>query len=156
MKTIKLTQNFDAFVDDDLFEQLNRFTWYYHKQGYAVTNVKIEGSYKSIPMHKMILPLTTFITDHINKDKLWNSRFNLRIVTKRANSLNNKASGAYLDNRSGRYQVSVAGNDIGTFDTKEEAECVAREERKQLLIAELSLTRCYNLHLTDEQFFIVL
>lgn len=83
MKKIKLTQGFEAIVDDSDFEWLSQWKWFYEK-GYAKTWIK--G--KRILMHRWILsPAKYFVTDHINFNKLDNREKNLRIVTRAENNI---------------------------------------------------------------------
>lgn len=94
MKEIELTQGKVALVDDDDFELLNQWKWYYH-HGYAVRKCKE----KMIFMHRIILKTPVgFDTDHINCKKLDNRRSNLRMCTKSQNQAN-KGIGA--SNKSG-------------------------------------------------------
>lgn len=81
MKKIKLS-NSDrvTLVDDEDYEYLNHFTWHVNKGGYVKTNTIINGVWKIVSMHRIILNLTdvAIYTDHINHDKLDNRRCNLR------------------------------------------------------------------------------
>lgn len=94
MKTIKLTQNKFALVDDEDFEWLNQWKWYY-SNGYAMRKPHIRGSkpYRSdiIQMHRLVnkTPIK-FQTDHINRNPLDNRKCNLRTVTLQKNHFNMK------------------------------------------------------------------
>lgn len=93
MKVITLTQNKVTIVDDENYEQLNRFKWVAHKRDktfYAVRHPFGEGD-KLIYMHREIIGIPKNMeTDHINGDGLDNRKENLRIVTKRQNQQNQK------------------------------------------------------------------
>ncbi len=82
MREIQLTQNKVAVVDDENFEFLNRWKWYYHK-GYAVRK------HTSISMHRTVLntPVNKD-TDHINRDTLDNRLVNLRVCNESENQHN--------------------------------------------------------------------
>ena len=85
MKEIRLSKNKFALVDDEDFEWLNKYKWYFNGH-YAVRHIltnKVEF------MHRIILntPKNKF-TDHINKNKLDNRRINLRIASKSQNRVN--------------------------------------------------------------------
>jgi len=90
MKLIPLTQGKFAQVDNNDYEWLMEFTWHINKGGYAKTNMVINGIWKKISMHRMILNLTdsSILTDHINHNKLCNCRYNLRTCTHSGNMKN--------------------------------------------------------------------
>jgi len=93
MKRIELTQEKYTLVDDDNFEYLNQWKWYFNV-GYAV-----RGYPKRILMHRVILNTPdNMLSDHINRDKLDNRRSNLRIVNQSLNNFNTKVR---VDNKSG-------------------------------------------------------
>lgn len=146
MKTIKLTQNKFAFVDDKDFDWLNQWKWCYIKTkqglGYVRTHEHITN--KGLFMHRVIMgnPINKQI-DHINGNRLDNRRCNLRICTRSQNNMNrikiiNKHGfkGIYFQKRikgkkSNRKtifnhwyaQISINGKRIklGSFATKEDA-----------------------------------
>ena len=93
MRKIELTKGKYALVDDDDFEYLNQWKWYFNA-GYAV-----RGCPKRILMHRVILNTpNNMISDHINRDKLDNRRSNLRVATPSLNNFNTKTR---IDNKSG-------------------------------------------------------
>lgn len=75
-----------AFVDDEDFERVMRYKWYYNN-GYAVRS--IEGGRKKLRLHRLILdaPNDMFV-DHIDGNKLNNCKSNLRLCTKSENGKN--------------------------------------------------------------------
>lgn len=90
MKEIKLTRGKFALVDDESYEELSRYKWHYSQQGYAA-----RGNYKDkkrsiVMMHWHIVgkPEKGYCTDHIDRDKLNNTKANLRIVTISQNGMN--------------------------------------------------------------------
>ncbi len=100
MKKISLLQKYArvyALVDDDNFEELNKYRWYYKSKpighnpgGYAYRNgLKSLGERGMIWMHQSILRAEHGMeVDHIDGDKLNNQRGNLRAVTKSQNNQN--------------------------------------------------------------------
>ncbi len=99
MKTIPLTQNKVAIVDDEDYERLIEYKWYAHFDGsnfYARRSERPHGKknivkIKTIPMHRMILTtVPSSQIDHINGNTLDNRRENLRAVSIRENTQNRK------------------------------------------------------------------
>lgn len=102
MKTIKLTQGFVTLVDDEDYEKLSTYPWFY-KDGYAATNT---GTYKrsTLRMHQILRPvLPPFFVDHENRNTLDNQKHNLRVVTASLNGQNVMRK----DNTSGFKGVSL-------------------------------------------------
>ena len=70
MKEIKLTQGKVAIVDDTDYEKVKFFKWCASKDNrtyYAVSLEKINGKWKRVKMHRLILGLKRFdgiIVDH--------------------------------------------------------------------------------------------
>lgn len=100
MKTIELSQNKTAIVDDADYEWLSQWKWHYLKNkngiGYAVRKI---GDYKGdkpkwtrFIMHREIMrPPANMEIDHINGNTVDNRRSNLRIVTRKQNRQNSRA-----------------------------------------------------------------
>src|SRR3990167_9749261 len=95
MKIIRLNKGQSAIVDDDVFDYLNQWKWYFNNQGYAVRRPYIKGSGRknqkcmTIHMHRLVNNTPNGMqTDHINRNKLDNRRENLRNVTDQQNKFN--------------------------------------------------------------------
>jgi hypothetical protein len=94
MKTISLTDNHVALVDDDLFEHLNQWNWRAVKDGntiYVKRNFRIGSHVKTIQMHRLIMELSHGDgkqVDHIDGNGLNNQKANLRICTNSQNHAN--------------------------------------------------------------------
>jgi hypothetical protein len=89
-----------TIVDDEDFEKLNQYKWYYDNQGYAHRRFYYKDKKsRIIGMHRVIMgdPKGKLI-DHINMDGLDNRKSNLRICGKRENSIN---IGLRKNNKSG-------------------------------------------------------
>lgn len=133
-KQILLTHGKFALVDDRDYEYLSQFKWHYDSRGYATRNTTVGGREITIRMHRVILGLTSADNcqaDHVDGNRLNNTRSNLRIATKTEN-LRNKAmhknnttgyKGVYC--RRGRYRahIQTEGRNIhiGTYNTPEAA-----------------------------------
>lgn len=85
MKTIPLFGCDDvAMVDDDAFQTLSKFKWHKHSCGYAARGQWVPSLKKTtaILMHRSVLtPPKGFVVDHIDQNKLNNTRANLRVCT---------------------------------------------------------------------------
>lgn len=96
MKEIQLTQNKFALVDDEDFEEINKYKWFAIKNKntyYAERYNKSETGPKHIKMHRQILNITDskILGDHINMNGLDNQKSNLRIANKTQNGSNRKS-----------------------------------------------------------------
>jgi hypothetical protein len=91
MKEILLTQGKVALVDDEDFDRVNQYKWYYNAyKGYATTNITVgPGKQKGIYMHRLIANTPSgMLTDHRDLDKLNNQKSNLRTCTSTQNCRN--------------------------------------------------------------------
>lgn len=85
MKQIPLTQGKFALVDDEDFEFLMQWKWHFER-GYSCNK-----SEKKIYMHNLINKTPTKMqTDHIDGNKLNNTKENLRTCSASQNSMNSK------------------------------------------------------------------
>jgi hypothetical protein len=97
---IPLTRGKFALVDDADYPTLSQYRWLYHSSGYAVRAEYVNGKRRFIPMHREIMGAQRGqIVDHIDTDRLNNTRSNLRFVTANQNmwnrSPNEKNSSSY-------------------------------------------------------------
>ena len=94
MKTIVLTQNKVALVDDGDFDELSNFNWYAQRIGntfYAVRMLSYAGGIKRkvMYMHRQILGEPQGgVIDHVNHNGLDNRHVNLRVCTHSENHMN--------------------------------------------------------------------
>lgn len=131
--------NYIALVDDEDYERVVAYTWYLlieERRLRATTKQKVNGIWKTLHMHRLILKLEygdRKIIDHINGNGLDNRKVNLRFVTVRGNALNSDRSRrAKLIERHGkrwRLRPWVNGErlNLGYFDTEEEAQKALQE-----------------------------
>lgn len=130
-KSIPLTQGKFAIVDDEDFEELNKYKWYFY-HGYAART--LWPSRKNIYMHRNIIYVDSGMEiDHKNGNKLDNRRLNLRIATHSQNSKNQRIpknntsgfKGVTLNKRDGNWtsQIKVDGKHIflGNYVLAEDA-----------------------------------
>ena len=137
MKKIPLSQGKFALVDDEDFEELNKYKWTAYGARdtfYAYRNPSINNGRKSIFMHRQIMNTPEGMqTDHADRNGINNQRKNLRIVTNSQNQMNkkrqsNNSSGFMgVDFHSGtkkyRARINKKGKQIhlGIFNTAKEA-----------------------------------
>ena len=117
MKKIKLSQGKFALVDDEDFENLNKYKWFAnfrHTSYYAGRHPK-GNNRKLIIMHRDILnPPAHLLVDHIDGNGLNNQKSNLRIVTCRVNLQNRHHK------KTSRYSSHFVGvyNDVAVYRKK--------------------------------------
>jgi len=135
MKLIQLTKGQFAQVDDDDFEELNKYKWSACLciNGYrAVRNIPIHGRQKTLLLHRAITNAQDGqIVDHRDGNHLNNQRSNLRFCTLSQNQHNRKINsnnstgykGIYPSKKGYRAQIYLNGKQIylGTRSTPEEA-----------------------------------
>jgi len=88
MKLLPLSGGKFSKINDDMFDQLIKFSWTSYKHGnnyYAQTTINKH----TVQLHRMIIcPPSNFVIDHIDGDGLNNQRENLRAVSHRVNLQN--------------------------------------------------------------------
>jgi hypothetical protein len=125
VKTIQLTQDKVAFVDDEDFESLNVFKWYAHKYKhtyYAQRAIRVGDRQRIIKMHRVILDLQNKYpwVDHEDGNGLNNQRCNLRVATYLQNQMNKRKKancssifkGVSWHLRTGKYQTRIAAGEL--------------------------------------------
>lgn len=104
MKEIQLTQGQVALVDDEDYEELNKYKWQAHKHRntwYATRTIRRKADPAAFQMHRQILGLVKgdgVEVDHIDGNGLNNTKQNLRIATNAENARN---AGIGIRNTSG-------------------------------------------------------
>lgn len=155
MKKIQLTKNKFALVDNEDYEWINQFKWYFSDTGYAVKRVWINKDwknpiFKTIRMHRLINNTPTgFETDHINRNKLDNGRANLRTASHAQNTINANIrndntsgfKGVYWNKEHKKYSVRIVSNKkllhLGYFSDFKEA-IQARKEAEKIYYKEFA------------------
>ena len=139
MKHIPLTKGQFALVDDEDFEQLNKYTWFAYKTKYggfsAIRNARTaDGRKTTIKMHRQIMnaPLGMDV-DHRNHTTLDNQKHNLRICTRQQNLRNSNPrkncssqfKGVARHKGTGKWRAYVNFDgkqcNLGLFETEAEA-----------------------------------
>lgn len=130
MKFIELTQGKKAIVDDEDFNQFNKYNWYFNS-GYAVRKASKSSKFR---LHREIMQAPKGLeVDHINGDGLDNRKVNLRVCTHQENLRNKKMSkknksgfkGVTWNIRLQHWRASIRLNSVdnylGHFNNKIEA-----------------------------------
>jgi hypothetical protein len=145
VKKIPLTQGKFALVDEEDYEYLMQWKWYYAK-GYAV-RMGSQPKRVAILMHRIVLERMGFkdfeSSDHINRQRFDNRRANLRPVSLEQNNMNR---GKQKNNTSGymgvswhkqgkkwrvRFRADGKYRSLGLFDDKKEAALAYNEAAKK-------------------------
>lgn len=93
MKRIPLTRGRFALVDDGDYERLSARKWCCTADLYAVTS-DLENKGKKLRMHRVVLDAPAGVdVDHIDGDRLNNTRENLRLCDDFTNQANRKSAG---------------------------------------------------------------
>jgi hypothetical protein len=148
MKTIKLTRDYEVMVDDEDYEYLSQQKWYISR-GYAVGN-----GWKK--MHRLILKANDGeIVDHIDRNKLNNTKSNLRIVNSTENAHNQEKRIGTLNTYKGVYYVRkkkvwqsrcrIYGNDFFLGYYKSEIAAAYAYNKKAKELSEYALLNDFNL-----------
>jgi hypothetical protein len=93
MKKIPLTKGKLAIVDDEDYEYLNVNKWYCSTTGYATRATRRDHNHKQkrIMMHREIIKAPVDVqVDHIDGNRLNNTKENLRLVTRQQNQMNRR------------------------------------------------------------------
>lgn len=144
MKEISLNNGFFAKVDDNLFDDLNKFVWRSLNDTYARMFVMSDGVRKTVLMHRYILNVTdpSIKIDHIDGDGFNNCIHNLRVCSHQQNMQNhnrlfkNNTSGyrgVSFHKKTNKWRATIKGfKHIGLFDTAEEAALAFDNKAKEL------------------------
>lgn len=149
MKTIMLTQNKCAIVDDEMLPILKKIKWCAarndHRNFYGMCSMrKPDGTITTDRLHHFVAghPIFGFQVDHIDGDGLNNQRSNLRVVTRqinnenRADRRNGTTHSQYLgvtwsDYGKNHWMAYIKGKYIGRFATELEASDAREKVRKE-------------------------
>lgn len=138
MKTIELTKGLVALVDDDDFEELNKYSWHAsfpraNNATYAIRHVGGSGRAR-ISMHRQLLGLTDpkILCDHIDHNGLNNQRNNIRVVSPSQNQANrskirgsSKYKGVHFYKKGNTWMATIRKNgdliQLGSYSLEDDA-----------------------------------
>ncbi len=88
--------NVPVLVDDDDYDYLNQFKWYFGNNGYVVRNLKTDdGKWTRQTMHREVLKVPRGMdTEHKDRNRTNNQKANLRAATRSQNMANVKRAKA--------------------------------------------------------------
>ena len=139
MRIIILNNDMISFVDDEDYEELNKYKWFAHKHRntfYAerASSKKDNPDFKQhiVKMHRLITSCPNNMQiDHVNGNGLDNRKENLRIVTNRENGQNrheitsSKYNGVRWHKASSKWEAQIKFNGknryLGVFDNELDA-----------------------------------
>jgi hypothetical protein len=110
MAIIKSSNGIEIIVDDDKFEDLNRFKWWVNKSNYVLAyyGKKLNGNQKNVFMHRYLTNCPdNLVVDHINANRLDNRLENLEIVTQAENLKRIKHGLGHMESQLRRYFQSL-------------------------------------------------
>lgn len=159
MKEIVLTKGYVTLVDDADYEWLSQWKWYL-SGGYAISNEKRKK------MHRLILNAKDGeLVDHIDRNKLNNTRANLRIVDREGNvhnqkkreNTNNNYKGTQFIKRIGLWQARcrMYGNDYFLGYYKSEIAAAIAYNRKAAELSDCILLNEINLPIEKQNEILV-
>ena len=138
-----------TFVSDKDYALLKMYKWSLSSSGYAITTITVEGWTKTLGLHSILLPKkrlddgTVLVVDHVNRNRLDNTRKNLRYVTPTMNARN---CSVRSDNKTGFQCVAFRPNKnkwegyfyamgkkihVGLFDDACSASCAVIDAKRK-------------------------
>lgn len=139
MKTIELTQGYEAYVDDEDYEQVAAYDWAVDIRPntcYASSNLRRGRTGPRVRLHRFILqPPDDIQIDHIDRNGLNCQRVNMRLTSWQGNGRNiiqpqgeegTGYRGVYKHHYSERWIARIRDENgkkthLGSFDTPEQA-----------------------------------
>lgn len=80
MRYIKLTKGYNAIIDDEDYERVNKYMWYFQAKKHNIGYAMHKNSKLNIQMHRLIMNAPdNKQVDHINKNGIDNRKCNLRL-----------------------------------------------------------------------------
>lgn len=135
-REIPLTQGKVTIVDNEDYQKLTQYKWFFDGRYAARMIPKTEASPRwMLLMHTAIMGKSGngIITDHIDRDKLNNRKSNLRFCTHKQNTRNTKTRKGLSSRYKGVYwckkerkwnaqiRVSYKNRGLGSFDVEKDA-----------------------------------
>ena len=149
MKRIELTQGQFALVDNEDYEELNKWKWHAYKNRYggfaAIRNKGKWPHQQGVSMHRAVMGYPKGLqVDHRNHNTLDNRKSNLRICTNSQNSMNrvlyentsSQYKGVYRNKNAKKWRTCIEHNGkkihLGLFTNEVEAAKTYNKAAKEL------------------------
>jgi hypothetical protein len=120
MRHLKLTNSdLTTLVDDDVYEQVKDYNWFLSPLGYAMrARLKSDhGNGQKVLLHRYVIgAVNGQYVDHVNRNRLDNTRSNLRFATLKQNVWN---SGKRSNSKSKFKGVSPGLSELKSLNIKE-------------------------------------
>lgn len=143
--TTRDKQKYWIYIDICDYDVVSKYRWNIDREGYVYSPVITNGKQTQLRLQRLIMnPSSDMVVDHINGNKLYNCRNNLRICTPAENSRNKKKykmdgkskyKGVHPLN-SGKFVANIHCLDkkrhIGVFNTEKEAVEAYNKKAKEL------------------------
>lgn len=116
---IPLSNGEIALCDEDRIDEVDKYVWHKHNQGYAYNSWYENKKRRKALFHKFLYSYNSKekLIDHINGNKLDNRSCNLRFVNKSINALNSKSNcalsgtrGLYFSKIDNRWRARICIN----------------------------------------------
>jgi hypothetical protein len=146
MKEIKLQRGMVTQVDDEDFNELNKYKWFGHKERnttYAWRHRYLGvRQYRMVKMHQQIMGIKG--GDHRDGNGLNNQKYNLRPCTSQQNSMNvrprvgcsSRFKGVSYHKQNDRWRASLTLNgkmvSLGCYATEEETALIYNKKSAEL------------------------
>ncbi len=86
MKSILLPSGEETIVDDDVYEEVGHLAWHKSGSGYVAVTLGPRNKKVRFYLHRYITKCPIgLVVDHLNKNKLDNTRQNLKVCTRNVN-----------------------------------------------------------------------
>lgn len=133
MKEIQLNAGMAAIIDDDDFDAVSQFKWYWGFKGYVGSPIKNGKKRTTVYLARLVMNAPSgAMVDHVNHNTLDNRKENLRLVSSGQNQANriidknrkiktSKYKGVNWHKFSRKWHAQIAGRYIGLFESETDA-----------------------------------
>lgn len=133
MKIIKLSNDMELLIDNEDYELIKEYNWYFSDR-YVKANLLKNNKYTTITISRIIMKVNNLqVVDHINGNTLDNQKCNLRICSLKENARNkrklklktSKYKGVHWSKNTNKWRATIQINGknkhLGLFKNEKEA-----------------------------------